>query len=103
MFYSPRGHIGFVHYPKTAGTSLQHWFRRVFPDGDLLDPENPHLTVASSLAAATHARTMFRVWGTCSAQAQSRCSGTVGRYLPRAHGQSRSASLAEHVPTPPEQ
>jgi hypothetical protein len=23
----------------------------VFPDGDLLDPENPHLTVASSLAA----------------------------------------------------
>lgn len=51
MFYSPRGHIGFVHYPKTAGTSLQHWFRRVFPDGDLLDPENPHLTVASSLAA----------------------------------------------------
>ena len=56
MFYSPRGHIGFVHYPKTAGTSLQHWFRRVFPDGDLLDPENPHLTVASSLAAVQERR-----------------------------------------------
>jgi hypothetical protein len=28
----------------------------VFPDGDLLDPENPHLTVASSLAAVQERR-----------------------------------------------
>lgn len=56
MFYSPDGRIGFVHYPKTAGTSLQHWFRRVFPDGELLEPENPHLSVASSLAVVRQRR-----------------------------------------------
>lgn len=41
--------MGFAHYPKTAGTSVQHWFRRAFPDGGLLDDANPHLTVAASL------------------------------------------------------
>lgn len=50
MFYCRRSHVGFAHYPKTAGTSVQYWFRRAFPDGGLLDDANPHLTVAASLA-----------------------------------------------------
>lgn len=49
MFYSPAANVGFAHYTKTAGTSLQHWFRRVLPDGELLDPENPHLPVRNAL------------------------------------------------------
>lgn len=49
MFYSRRGHVAFAHYPKTAGTSVQFWFRRSFPDGELLEVENPHLPVAISL------------------------------------------------------
>lgn len=46
MFYSRRGHVAFAHYPKTAGTSVQFWFRRAFPDGELLEVGNPHLPVA---------------------------------------------------------
>jgi hypothetical protein len=62
VFYSPSAHVGFAHYTKTAGTSLQHWFRRVFPDGDLLDPANPHLAVRESLAriAAPRQRSRWR-------------------------------------------
>lgn len=49
VYYSPSAHVGFAHYVKTAGTSLQHWFRRVLPDGELLEPENPHLHVSAAL------------------------------------------------------
>jgi hypothetical protein len=49
VFYSPSAHVGFAHYTKTAGTSLQHWFRRILPDGELLERENPHLPVAVAL------------------------------------------------------
>lgn len=49
MFYSRRGHVAFAHYPKTAGTSVQFWFRRAFPDGELLERENPHLAVGVGL------------------------------------------------------
>ena len=41
--------IGFAHYPKTAGTSLQRWFIETCPDAELLLPENPHYPVALSL------------------------------------------------------
>lgn len=49
MFYSRHGDVAFAHYPKTAGTSVQFWFRRVFPDGELLEVENPHLPVAAAI------------------------------------------------------
>ncbi|MFM9194165.1 MAG: hypothetical protein ACKOWG_00175 [Planctomycetia bacterium] len=49
MLYSPATRIAFAHYPKTAGTSLQHWFRTVFPDARLLVPDNHHLPVRAGL------------------------------------------------------
>lgn len=49
MLYSRVAGVAFAHYPKTAGTSLQSWFRRVFPDARLLVPDNPHFPVRPSL------------------------------------------------------
>lgn len=49
VLYSPATGVAFAHYPKTAGTSLQAWFRQVFPDAEQLVPENPHLPVRQSL------------------------------------------------------
>lgn len=49
VYFSPAANVGFAHYTKTAGTSLQRWFRRMFPDGDLLERENPHLPVQVAL------------------------------------------------------
>ena len=49
MLYSRVARVAFAHYPKTAGTSLQHWFRTVFPDARLLVPDNQHLPVRSGL------------------------------------------------------
>ncbi|MCX7412991.1 MAG: hypothetical protein NTW36_06095 [Planctomycetia bacterium] len=49
MLISRTFEIGFAHYPKTAGTSLQHWFIETCPDAALLLPKNPHYPVALSL------------------------------------------------------
>jgi hypothetical protein len=49
VLYSRAARVAFAHYPKTAGTALQHWFRTVFPDARLLVPANPHLPVRPSL------------------------------------------------------
>ncbi len=51
MLYSRAARVAFAHYPKTAGSALQHWFRRAFPDSRLLAPDNPHLSVREGLAA----------------------------------------------------
>ena len=49
MLISRGFEIGFAHYPKTAGTSLQRWFIETCPDAELLLPENPHYPVALRL------------------------------------------------------
>ncbi len=49
MLYSRASRVAFAHYPKTGGTSLQHWFRRAFPDARLLVRDNPHLPVRTAL------------------------------------------------------
>lgn len=49
VLYSRSARVAFAHYPKTAGTSLQHWFRKVFPDARLLVPDDPHLAVRPGL------------------------------------------------------
>jgi hypothetical protein len=49
MLYSHSARIAFAHYPKTAGSSLNLWFRGVFPDADLVEPGNPHLPVRPAL------------------------------------------------------
>lgn len=49
MLYSRASRVAFAHYPKTAGTSLQHWFRQAFPDAQLIVPDNPHLPVRTAL------------------------------------------------------
>jgi hypothetical protein len=49
VLYSRASRVAFAHYPKTGGTSLQHWFRRAFPDAHLLVPDNPHLPVRTAL------------------------------------------------------
>lgn len=49
MLYSRAAGVAFAHYPKTAGSSLQAWFRQAFPDAQLLVPDNPHLPVCTGL------------------------------------------------------
>lgn len=49
MLYSQASGVAFAHYPKTGGTSLQHWFREAFPDARLLVTDNPHLPVRTAL------------------------------------------------------
>ena len=67
MFYSRASRVAFAHYPKTGGTSLQHWFRQAFPDARLLVPDNPHLPVRTALEMITAAdrqdrRQCWRPW-----------------------------------------
>ena len=68
MLYSRAARIAFAHYPKTGGSSLQHWFRQAFPDARLLVPDNPHLPVRTSLemiaGAAPPPRRHWLPWGT---------------------------------------
>jgi hypothetical protein len=61
VLYSQAARVAFAHYPKTAGCSLQHWFRRAFPDSRLLVPDNPHLPVRESLAAIAAGRPAARL------------------------------------------
>lgn len=49
MLVSRTHRLAFAHYPKTAGTSLQHWFLDTCPDAALLVPDNPHYPVGLSL------------------------------------------------------
>lgn len=60
MLFSPSNRIAFAHYPKTAGTSLHHWFRERFPDAYLVDPNNPHLSVRASLERLGIAKSLPR-------------------------------------------
>lgn len=67
MLYSRASRVAFAHYPKTGGTSLQHWFRQAFPDARLLVPDNPHLPVRTALEMITAAdrqdrRQCWRPW-----------------------------------------
>lgn len=60
MLFSPSRRIAFAHYPKTAGTSLHHWFRERFPDAYLVDPNDQHLPVRPSLERLGIARGLPR-------------------------------------------
>jgi len=64
VLYSPASGVAFAHYPKTGGTSLQHWFRQAFPDARLLVPDNPHLPVRTALEmiAAERGRVPGHPW-----------------------------------------
>ena len=64
VLYSRASGVAFAHYPKTGGTSLQHWFRRAFPDARLLVPDNPHLPVRTALEmiAADHGHVPRHPW-----------------------------------------
>jgi hypothetical protein len=67
VLYSRASRVAFAHYPKTGGTSLQHWFRQAFPDARLLVPDNPHLPVRTALEMITAAdrqdrRQCWRPW-----------------------------------------
>ncbi len=77
MLYSRASRVAFAHYPKTGGTSLQHWFRRAFPDARLLVPDNPHLPVRAALdmiaAADRHdRRPPWFPWRTAPAEPRPR-------------------------------
>ena len=50
MLFSRQHRLAFAHYPKTAGTSLQHWFLDTCPDAEFVVPDNPHYPVNHSLA-----------------------------------------------------
>lgn len=64
MLYSRASGVAFAHYPKTGGTSLQHWFRQAFPDARLLVTDNPHLPVrpALEMIAAERGHAPRRPW-----------------------------------------
>lgn len=49
MLFSPSQRIAFAHYPKTAGITLEQWFRGQFSDAVFADPNNRHYPVAASL------------------------------------------------------
>lgn len=49
MLFSPSGRIAIAHYPKTGGTSLTTWFRRLYPDADYAEPNEYHMPVRMSL------------------------------------------------------
>lgn len=71
MLYSRASGVAFAHYPKTGGSSLQHWFRRAFPDARLLAPDNPHLPVHAALGIIaadekSGPRRSWFPWRTCT-------------------------------------
>lgn len=53
MLYSANSNVAFAHYPKTAGTTISHWFKSTFPDAIYLEPNPPqkvsHFDVKSSI------------------------------------------------------
>jgi len=49
MLYSLSANVAFAHYPKTAGSAIAEWFRRVFPDARYVKPGHPHVDVRRSL------------------------------------------------------
>ena len=49
MLVSKEHNVAFAHYMKTAGTSLQGWFKESFPDAYFVSPLNQHFPVAPSL------------------------------------------------------
>jgi len=58
MLYSLAANIAFAHYPKTAGSVIAEWFRRVFPDARYVRPGDPHVDVRSSLARLSGGRSL---------------------------------------------
>ena len=82
MLVSRNHRIAFAHYPKTAGTSLQRWFIDTCPDAELLVPENPHLTVKTSLKML-RPRSLNRELGRLTHQSLKLWSPTLAdRYSP---------------------
>ncbi len=58
MLYSPAANVAFAHYPKTAGSAIADWFRRVFPDACYVRPGHPHVDVRRSLALLSGGRNL---------------------------------------------
>jgi hypothetical protein len=58
MLYSLAANVAFAHYPKTAGSAIAEWFRRVFPDARYVKPGHPHVDVRRSLAWLSGGRTL---------------------------------------------
>lgn len=58
MLYSLTANVAFAHYPKTAGSAIAEWFRRVFPDARYVRPGHPHVDVRRSLAWLSGGRSL---------------------------------------------
>lgn len=58
MLYSLASNVAFAHYPKTAGSAIADWFRRVFPDARYVKPGHPHVDVRRSLAWLSGGRSL---------------------------------------------
>jgi len=58
MLYSLAANVAFAHYPKTAGSAIAEWFRRVFPDARYVRPGHPHVDVRRSLAWLSGGRSL---------------------------------------------
>jgi hypothetical protein len=58
MLYSLAANVAFAHYPKTAGSAIAEWFRRVFPDARYVKPGHPHVDVRRSLAWLSGGRSL---------------------------------------------
>lgn len=60
MLFSPTRRVAFAHYPKTAGTSLTHWFLAAFPDAVPVCAGFPHTPVRRGLELLGVCRTPTR-------------------------------------------
>ncbi|MFM7135633.1 MAG: hypothetical protein ACKO1M_00990 [Planctomycetota bacterium] len=58
MLYSLAANVAFAHYPKTAGSAIAEWFRRVFPDARYVKAGHPHVDVRRSLAWLSGGRSL---------------------------------------------
>jgi hypothetical protein len=58
MLYSLAANVAFAHYPKTAGSAIAEWFRRVFPDARYVKPGHPHVDIRRSLAWLSGGRSL---------------------------------------------